>query len=141
MTAFADRLNELAISEWMGTVVEPQEGYVPPPLDGIWARYPYLHNGSVPTLCDMLVPARMRTPQFWMGPSDDAETDFDPVCIGFPTGDAVPESWKDDPRALYDTTGAGLGNFGHDEWLTDDDGEPFFDAAQRADLIQFLITL
>ncbi len=38
------------------TVVEP-EGYVAPPLDGIWASAPYFHNGSIPTLWDVLHPA------------------------------------------------------------------------------------
>ncbi len=71
MAAFASRLNELAISQWMETVVEVQAGYVPPPLDGIWMRYPYLHNGSVPTLCDLLSPAGERTAVFHNGPADD----------------------------------------------------------------------
>jgi mono/diheme cytochrome c family protein len=35
------------------TVFEP-EGYVAPPLDGIWASAPYFHNGSVPTLWHVL---------------------------------------------------------------------------------------
>lgn len=44
---------------WFGdhgrlTVVENPEGYVAPPLDGVWASAPYLHNGSVPTLWHML---------------------------------------------------------------------------------------
>lgn len=141
MEAFAERLNELAISQWMGTVVEVQDGYVPPPLDGIWARYPYLHNQSVPTLCEMLLPAELRTPSFWMGPSEDAETDFDADCVGYPLGDAVPASWTEDERALHDTTREGLSNAGHDDWLRDEDGSPRFDEAQRADLITFLKTL
>ena len=33
------------------------QGYVAPPLDGLWARAPYLHNGSVPTLRHLLVPS------------------------------------------------------------------------------------
>ena len=61
MKYFADDLNRLAISKWMKTVVVPQEGYVPPPLVGIWANYPYLHNNSIPTLCDLLSPVEKRT--------------------------------------------------------------------------------
>ncbi|MGM0576521.1 MAG: hypothetical protein ACQEXJ_12400 [Myxococcota bacterium] len=141
MAAFTDRLNDLAISQWMGTVVEVQDGYVPPPLNGIWARYPYLHNQSVPTLCDMLLPASHRPEVFWMGPADDPETDFDMGCVGFPVGDAVPEGWRDDPHARYDTTLPGLSNRGHDDWLVDDDGEPRFDASERADLVAYLKTL
>jgi len=30
--------------------LDPQNGYIAPPLDGIWATAPYFHNGSVPTL-------------------------------------------------------------------------------------------
>ena len=36
------------------------EGYANHPLDGIWARSPYLHNGSVPTLRDLLEPSARR---------------------------------------------------------------------------------
>jgi len=32
------------------------QGYVAGPLDGVWALAPYLHNGSVPTLRQLLVP-------------------------------------------------------------------------------------
>ena len=138
MGAFADRLNELAISQWMQTVVEVQDGYVPPPLDGIWARYPYLHNQSVPTLCDMLRPASQRTEVFWMGSSADPATDFDADCVGYPVGAAVPPSWQSDPAAEYATTRPGLSNDGHDEWLTDDDGSARFDDDEIADLIAFL---
>jgi hypothetical protein len=35
-------------------------GYANQPLDGIWARAPYLHNGSVPSLWDLLTPQEMR---------------------------------------------------------------------------------
>ncbi len=141
MADFAGRLNELAISRWMQTEVAPQRGYVPPPLTGIWARYPYLHNQSVPTLCDLLRPAEARAPTFWLGPTADAATDFDATCVGYPVGDAVPEAWKADPRALIDTTRPGLSNQGHDAWLTDADGQPVLDDAAVLDLIAFLKTL
>ncbi|MEZ4266421.1 MAG: hypothetical protein R3F39_08585 [Myxococcota bacterium] len=141
MEAFADRLNALAISQWMGTVVEVQDGYVPPPLEGIWARFPYLHNQSVPTLCEMLTPAAERTKVFYMGPDKDPKTDFDAACVGLPVGDAMPASWQDDPHARFDTSKPGLTNLGHDEWLTNEDGSPLLDAAGRADLIAFLKTL
>lgn len=38
------------------TTEAANQGYLAPPLDGIWARAPYLHNGSVPTLRQLLVP-------------------------------------------------------------------------------------
>ena len=49
----------------MNTVVEPQEGYVPPPLVGIWMRYPYFHNGSAPTLCDVVTRPSQREKVFY----------------------------------------------------------------------------
>src|SRR5260370_40763791 len=48
-------------------VIEPG-GYVAPPLDGIWASAPYLHNGSVPTLWHVLHPAER--PLVWLRTED-----------------------------------------------------------------------
>ncbi len=42
-------------------------GYVNMPLDGIWARAPYLHNGSVPTMRDLLNPVAERPQSFFRG--------------------------------------------------------------------------
>ena len=44
----------------------PGAGYVAPPLTGIWASAPYLHNGSVPTLAAMLSP-ETRPQRFMVG--------------------------------------------------------------------------
>jgi mono/diheme cytochrome c family protein len=54
------------------TVADPG-GYVAPPLDGIWASAPYLHNGSVPTLWD-LFHADSR-PVVWQRTDDGYDTD------------------------------------------------------------------
>ncbi len=42
-------------------------GYVNVPLDGVWARAPYLHNGSVPTMRDLLTTPARRPAVFWKG--------------------------------------------------------------------------
>jgi hypothetical protein len=42
-------------------------GYANQPLDGIWLRAPYLHNGSVPTLLDLLAPPDERPKVFYRG--------------------------------------------------------------------------
>jgi hypothetical protein len=42
-------------------------GYANQPLDGVWARAPYLHNGSVPTLRDLLEPPEKRPAEFFRG--------------------------------------------------------------------------
>ena len=54
------------------------EGYANVPLDGLWLRAPYLHNGSVPTLRDLLEPAERRPSVFFRG--DDV---YDPQNVGF----------------------------------------------------------
>jgi len=58
------------------------------PLDGIWATAPFLHNGSVPTLWDLLSPYAERPPTFWLG-----NRAFDPVKVGYATSQ-VPGAFK-----------------------------------------------
>src|SRR5262249_38625628 len=48
------------------------------PLNGIWATAPYLHNGSVPTLYDLLKPPSERPRSFSVG-----NREFDPEKVGF----------------------------------------------------------
>ena len=132
MNAFAADLNRLAISAELGTVVEPQEGYIPPPLDGVWARYPYLHNGSVPSLCALLTPPEERPQTFVQGPSETL-ADFDAECVGYPVGEEIPSAW--DVEDSYDTTREGMSNAGHDEMLVG------VGPAERAALVEFLKTL
>jgi hypothetical protein len=56
------------------------EGYKGRPLDGIWATAPYLHNGAVPTLYDLLKPPDQRPKGFCVG-----SRQFDPFRVGFET--------------------------------------------------------
>ena len=53
-------------------------GYANAPLDGVWARGPFLHNGSVPTLRDLLKMAKDRPKYFYRG--DDR---YDTGNVGF----------------------------------------------------------
>ena len=46
--------------DWDFSHFRKTDGYANQPLDGIWARAPYLHNGSVPTLFDLLTPEGQR---------------------------------------------------------------------------------
>lgn len=55
-------------------------GYKARPLDGIWATAPYLHNGSVPNLYELLLPASERTPSFTVG-----NHEYDPEKVGYIT--------------------------------------------------------
>ena len=81
-----------------------QEGYASPPLDGLWLRAPYLHNGSVPTLYDLLRPDAQRPKAFYRGYDV-----YDPVKVGFVTSGPGAEryGWKED------TAERGNGNQGH----------------------------
>ncbi len=142
MRYFADALNDLAISKWMGTVVEPQQGYVPPPLVGIWARYPYFHNNSAPTLCDVLSLAKNRTKVFYLGPAENRETDFDQNCVGYPVGNKIPKKWIANTESRFDTTKPGLRNSGHESMLIDRaTGRERYSAQDKKDLISYLKTL
>jgi hypothetical protein len=91
------------------------DGYANHPLDGIWARAPYLHNGSVPTLRDLLEPPERRPAAFYRGYDV-----YDPVRVGF-VADVPSENGRRFFR--YDTSIPGNGNAGHvyGTTLADDD--------------------
>jgi hypothetical protein len=74
--------------------------YKAAPRDGVWATPPFMHNGSVPNLYEMLIPAAQRTKKFYLG------RDFDPVKVGVDT------SGKSGTY-LVDTTLIGSSNRGH----------------------------
>ena len=52
---------------WKFSNFRKTAGYTATPLDGIWLTGPYLHNGSVPTLADLLEPVEARPKKFWRG--------------------------------------------------------------------------
>lgn len=60
------------------TTADPLLAYKARPLDGIWATAPYLHNGSVPTLYHLLLPAKDRPKRFWLG-----SREYDPKAVGY----------------------------------------------------------
>ena len=60
----------------------PTLAYKARPLDGIWATAPYLHNGSVASLSELLKPPDQRKTQFWVG-----NRDYDPVEVGYRDAD------------------------------------------------------
>jgi mono/diheme cytochrome c family protein len=108
------------------------DGYANLPLDGLWLRAPYLHNGSVPTLADLLAPPAERPKSFLRG-SDV----IDPVKGGFvappcPVGPASTGAAPAD-GFCFDTAQRGNGAQGH-AYGTD------LPAAQKADLLAYLLT-
>ena len=141
MQALADGLNPLAFSKTYKVVIETQEGYVPPPLEGIWARYPYLHNNSVSNLCALMTPPASRPQIYYSGRAIDKDRDYDQDCVGYPLGAKTPDDWKKEPDHLYDTSLPGLSNAGHYENIFTKDGAERYSAEDKKDLIEFLKTL
>jgi cytochrome c5 len=91
----------------------PAAGYYAPPLDGVWATAPYLHNGSVPTLAALLDSGTR--PTYWTRSFDSM--DYDPAAIGW--NHTVLEHGHDGEsdsekrKFIYDTTLLGYSNQGH----------------------------
>ncbi|KVV02614.1 MULTISPECIES: di-heme-cytochrome C peroxidase [unclassified Pseudomonas] len=71
-----DRLNGFGLP----IAVQEVRAYKARPLDGIWATAPYLHNGSVPTLYQLLSPQSERDPTFYRGTFE-----YDPRHLGYRT--------------------------------------------------------
>jgi len=134
-------LNPLAISKRNGILIKHQTGYVPPPLVGIWARWPYFHNNSAPNLCAVLTAGKDRPKSYFAGEALDPARDYDSECGGYPEGDRVPAAWKKDAAYRYDTAKPGMGNRGHDERIFLKDGVEILTREEKRDLIEFLKTL
>lgn len=141
MRHFAKDLNRLKISKTIGTVVKPQVGYVPPPLVGIWSRWPYFHNNSVPTLYDVITPDFKRPKSYIAVASDDKEKDFDSVKNGYPAPDFIRAEYRNNKKYHYNTNLKGLSNQGHTKMLLDENGQEKFNHEQKLEIIEFLKTL
>jgi hypothetical protein len=85
--------------------LEPFNGYIAPPLDGIWITAPYLHNGSVPDL-ETLLNSKER-PTFWSRDFDHPEYDYDKLGWKYSVKDSAQGT------TTYNTTLRGYGNYGH----------------------------
>jgi hypothetical protein len=104
------------------------QGYANAPLDGIWLRAPYLHNGSVPNLRELLEPSAMRSKSFFRG--DDV---YDPQNVGFVSNVAEQDGTQFFP---FNTGDKGNGNQGHE-------GKPYgtdLPAEEKRALLEYLKT-
>jgi hypothetical protein len=110
---------------WLFSHFHKTNGYANQPLDGLWLRAPYLHNGSVPTLRDLLKPPSQRPKVFYRG--DDL---YDFTDVGFVS--SGPEAERAGFR--FDTRLKGNGNGGHDYGTN-------LSPQQINDLLQYLKTL
>jgi len=106
--------------------LEPYNGYIAPPLDGIWITAPYLHNGSVPTL-EALLNSKER-PRYWKRDFKHPEYDYDNVGWKYEVKD------KPEKRTVYNTDLPGYHNTGHTF------GDKLSDKDRKA-LIEYLKTL
>ncbi|MBD64372.1 MAG: hypothetical protein CME62_04145 [Halobacteriovoraceae bacterium] len=141
MTYFYKDLNKLKISQSIGTRVVPKKGYVPPPLVGIWARWPYFHNNSAPTLYDVITPAKSRAKTYIAVPSQDKELDFDKQKNGYPSAEYIREPYKSDSEYFFNSNKKGMSNKGHETMLLDENGREKLSHQDKLDLIEFLQTL
>jgi len=115
-------------------VNDPFRGYTSPPLDGIWATAPYLHNGSVPTIEAVIDPSQR--PGYWRRVDFDS-TNYDIEQLGWPYESLTygqAEAPDDERKYIYDTTLIGHSNAGHTfgNHLSD---------TERATLLEYLKTL
>ncbi|MBK9264194.1 MAG: hypothetical protein IPM54_30885 [Polyangiaceae bacterium] len=106
---------EKAKVEWRST-----NKYASRPLVGIWASSPYLHNGSVPTLYDLLLPPDKRPKQFMTG-----SREFDPKKVGYVYDGSNGGSFQ------LDTSHDGNHNTGHTYGTT-------LSEEERMDLLEYL---
>lgn len=99
----------------------PAPGYIAPPLDGVWATAPYLHNGSVPTIA-VLLDSKER-PAHWL--PNTTRSEYDQAALGWrvETISQADLSLHSDKTLIYDTTKTGYSNQGHNfgDALSNDD--------------------
>jgi mono/diheme cytochrome c family protein len=116
------KLQYLSFRESRSATIAQLTTYKARPLNGIAFTAPFLHNGSVPSIYQLLLPPAQRVKQFYVG-----NKEFDPGDLGYSTEQVS-------NAMLFDTTLLGNGNGGH-VYGTD------LDDAQRMALIEYLKTL
>jgi hypothetical protein len=92
-------------AEWngdRGNYWRTPTAYPARPLAGIWATAPFLHNGSVPNLYELLSPVEERSKTFYRG-----NLEFDPVKVGYEIGEF-------EGGFKFDTSSRGNSNAGHE---------------------------
>jgi hypothetical protein len=104
----------------------PFNGYIAPPLDGVWITAPYFHNGSVPTI-EAVLNSKLR-PEYWTRNFDKTEYDYDKL------GWKYQALSKGGDKNVYNTHLPGYNNIGHYFGDHLSDGE-------RRSIIEYLKTL
>jgi hypothetical protein len=124
--ASANAFNDFTAGQpWAFTHFRKTNGMATSLLDGIWLRGPYLHNGSVPSIADLLEPADGRPRVFYRGYDV-----IDPDRLGFiSTGPAAEAE-----GSRYDASLPGNGNRGHEYGTT-------LSPDEKRALVEFMKTL
>jgi hypothetical protein len=118
-------------SLWLATLRQPTlVAYKGRPLDGIWATAPYLHNGSVPNLTELLTAPENRKPWFCVG-----DGQYDPENVGYKTYYGSAKQCPPGTRTqMVDTSRTGSSNLGHSYGTT-------LTATEKRRLIEYLKSL
>ena len=124
-----DKAGKNAAFPWVFEHFAKHDGYLAQPLDGIWLTGPYLHNGSVPTLDDLLKPAQERPKAFIRGYDE-----LDVVRGGYASPACKPGRYDTATGFCYDTALPGNSNAGHEYGIS-------LTPDERAALIRYLLTL
>ncbi len=107
------RYNRAELSPYLR--LQQTEGYLAPNLQGIWARAPYLHNASVPTLDDLLRPPDQRPAFFYVGQQPEYDLDRMGIrCTATVEGGRRGCTPTRPEQFRFDTTAPGNGNGGHE---------------------------
>jgi hypothetical protein len=111
-----------ALESLVPDLTPPPPSYKGRPLNGVWATAPFLHNGSVPSLAELLRSPEDRSKTFYLG-----HREYDPVDVGY-----VNQSF---PGAFpFDTTLHGNSNAGHNYGTR-------LSAEEKLQLIEYIKTL
>jgi mono/diheme cytochrome c family protein len=132
----SDRFMKWFNRSWYGEIAyaSPARGYTAPPLDGVWATAPFLHNGSVPTIRALL--NSQERPVYWTRSYDSQDYDTEALGWRYEVLDQGKAATSDAARRkrVYDTTLPGYSNAGHYF------GDALTEAERRA-VIEYLKTL
>ena len=114
---YADYIRKSGIVDWYNaswfatsepkSAFVPTDGYVAPPLDGVWASAPYFHNGAVPTLYEVLKSSAR--PDLWARTGISRDYDWEKIGWNYSTN----PKGKDYRKWTFDTNVPGYGNGGH----------------------------
>jgi hypothetical protein len=137
---FIAAVNSSPLADRMSFRSDYRPGYLAPRLEGVWARFPYLHNGSVPNLAALLTSPSERPVAFDLRDAGEVRR-FDPDRVGLtvpPEGSQEERDLqtlaKSGVRYIYDVRRTGHSNRGHEFGLD-------CTAEEKRDLIEYLKTL